>query len=95
LALSGQGERVTDEDPPNFSVVTFALGPVAFQVASAVDPSAIGVVPAQITFGWPVIHRLWPYRGTFTWTRKPCLAKAQLEQFAQRIQEGVQRLTGS
>jgi hypothetical protein len=33
LALSKPGERVTDNDPPNFSVVTFTFGPLAFQVA--------------------------------------------------------------
>jgi hypothetical protein len=95
LALSGPGERVTDEDSPNFSIVTFTFGPLVFQVAGAVDPSAIGIVPAEINFPWAMIHRLWPYRGSFTWTPTPALDNRSLDAFANRIREELQRLTGS
>ena len=94
LALGARDEVASDDDPPNFSIVTFSFGPLAFQVATAVDPDRIGVVPADIVFPWPVIHRLWPYRRSFTWSQSPVLDQRQFDQFANRIREELQRLVG-
>ena len=67
---------------------------IPFQVASAADPAAIGITPAEINFRWPVIHRLWPYSASFTWSRNPCLNPPQFEDFSTRIRDELQRLVG-
>ena len=95
MAIGGPGERVTDDNDPNFSIVTFTFGPLAFQIAGAANPDTIGIVPAEIRFPVRVIRRLWPYRSTFTWTPIPALDGRGLDDFATRIYDELLRLTGS
>src|SRR5947208_6572062 len=64
VEVTGQGE----EDPAdrNAFIRTFTFGPLAFQTFGTTSPALLNL---SVHWPEPTVHQLWPYAGSFTWTR--------------------------
>jgi hypothetical protein len=67
---------------------TVAFGPVVFQVFGA---TIDGLVDGLRVGAPPVVHQLWPYDGTFTWTPAGGFDDKALLSFAEAIPANLQR----
>lgn len=74
--MQGADADVTQDDERgvrDLYSVTLTLGPVAFQVFGTTVPGLLDIVELRQP---PLVHRIWPFDGSFIWAPRPALDDA-------------------